>query len=245
MGPFYKRAKHYLSNSIQRQQMNLALKHLIEAERKAELLFAAIEERQLVCAGKTEKELNTEVFNLAFELFGIKKFWHKRIVRAAANTLLPYQANPPDLILREDEIVFFDFGPVFEEWEADYGRTYVLGNDPKKLKMQRDTESAWVEGKAYFDAHRETITGAEFYQFTVELARKYGWEYGNHHCGHLIGNFPHEKIVGEEEINYIHPNNHQRMGDKDQHGNDRFWIYEIHFVDLDEKIGGFVERMVS
>lgn len=225
--------------------MNQALKHLIEAERKAEVLFKTIEDRQLVVAGKTEKQLNTEVFDLAFELFGIKKFWHKRIVRAGENTLLPYQANPPDLTLREDEIVFFDFGPVFEEWEADYGRTYVLGTNPRKLKLQRDTELAWMEGKAYYDLHKENITGAQFYQYTFELAKKYGWHYGNHHCGHLIGNFPHEKIVGEEEINYIHPNNHQLMSDNDQHGNPRFWIYEIHFVDLDEKIGGFVERLVS
>jgi hypothetical protein len=38
------------------------------------------------------------------------------------------------------------------------------------------------------------------------LAKKYGWDYGNHHCGHLIENYPHEKNLGEEEINYIHPN---------------------------------------
>lgn len=225
--------------------MNPALDQLIEAERKAEILFKTIEDRGLIVAGKTEKQLNTEVFDLAFELFGIKKYWHKRIVRAAENTLLPYHGNPPDLVLREDEIVFFDFGPVFEEWEADFGKTYVLGNNPKKLKLQQDTELAWIEGKAFYDAHKDSITGAEFYEYTCELAKKYGWQYGNHHCGHLIGNFPHEKIVGEDEINYIHPNNHQRMSDQDQHGNDRYWIYEIHFVDLEEKIGGFVERLVS
>jgi Xaa-Pro aminopeptidase len=159
--------------------------------------------------------------------------------------LLPYRENPENLKIKEDDVIFFDFGPVFEEWEADFGRTYVLGNDPLKLKLQRDIELAWLEGKAFYEKHKSEITGADFYAFTKRLAEKYGWEYGNEHCGHLIGNFPHEQIIGEETINYIHPDNHQKMSDKDKHGNDRYWIYEIHFVDRKAEIGGFYEQLVS
>jgi Xaa-Pro aminopeptidase len=159
--------------------------------------------------------------------------------------LLPYRENPEDLIIQADDILFFDFGPVFEEWEADFGRTYVLGNDPLKLKLQADIALAWQEGKEYFDQHRSTLTGADFFNFTKALAEKYGWEYGNEHCGHLIGNFPHEQIVGEEMINYIHPDNDQLMCAPDKNGNERFWIYEIHFVDRNAGIGGFYEQLVS
>jgi Xaa-Pro aminopeptidase len=225
--------------------LNTTLQNLIEAERKAEILFQAIEDRQLVGAGKTEKQLNEAVFALAHELLGIKKFWHKRIVRAGKNTLLPYHDNPPDLTIQDDDILFFDFGPIFEEWEADLGKTYVIGNDERKLKLKRDVELAWHEGKAYYDKHKETLTGADFYQYTAELAKKYGWHYGNIHCGHLIGKFPHEKIVGEDEINYIHPNNHEKMAAPDQNGNERFWIYEIHLIDQELEIGGFFEQLLS
>lgn len=217
---------------------------LIEAEKKAARLFQEIENRGLVSAGKTEKELNTEVMNLAFELFGIKKYWHKRIVRSGKNTLLPYAENPPNLIVQDDDILFFDFGPVFDEWEADFGRTYVIGNNERKLKLQGDVEAAWHEGKDYFLAHRDILTGAEFYEYTKKLAASYGWEYGNHHCGHLIGNFPHEKIVGEETRNYIHPENTFPMKALDQHGNERQWIYEVHFVDREQEIGGFFEQLM-
>jgi Xaa-Pro aminopeptidase len=222
-----------------------AINNLIEAEKKAEFLFKEIENRNLIIAGKTERELNTEVFDLAFELFGIRKFWHKRIVRSGKNTLLPYKENPEDLTIEEDDILFFDFGPVFEDWEADVGKTYVLGNNPNKLKLKRDVELAWQEGKAYFDKNKKTLSGADFYKYTKELAKKHGWEYGNHHCGHLIGNFPHETILGEEEINYIHPNNDVLMSEKDINGEERFWIYEIHFVDKKLKIGGFFEQLLS
>ncbi|MBL7883890.1 MAG: aminopeptidase P family protein [Bacteroidia bacterium] len=220
------------------------LTQLISAEKKAKQLFKTIEERGLITPGKTEKELNTELFNLAFELFGIKKFWHKRIVRSGKNTLCPYKENPPNLILQHDDILFFDFGPVFEDWEADIGRTYVLGNDERKIKLMKDVEQAWEEGKDYFIQHREHLTGKDFYNYTKELAKKYGWEYGNEHCGHLIGNFPHEQIVGEEIINYIHPKNTSLMINNDQHGNERSWIYEIHFIDTTKKIGGFFEQLL-
>jgi Xaa-Pro aminopeptidase len=225
--------------------MTSSLTNLIEAERKAEVLFQEIENRSLIMEGKTESELNKEVFNLAFELFGIKKFWHKRIVRSGKNTLLPYKENPVNLTIQKDDILFLDFGPVFEDWEADVGKTYVVGNNEKKLKLKQDVELAWKEGKKYFDKNKTKLTGADFYQYTKELAIKYGWEYGNHHCGHLIGSFPHEKIIDEEEVNYIHPNNNLLMSEKDQNGNERYWIYEIHFVDTKLEIGGFFEQLVS
>jgi Xaa-Pro dipeptidase len=218
---------------------------ILEAEEKANSLFKTIEHRGLIMAGKTERQLNVDIYNLAYELFGIKKYWHKRIVRAGKNTLLPYKENPPNLILQNDDIVFFDFGPVFENWEADIGKTYVLGNNIQKLKLKQDTEMAWLEGKEFYDKNRLNLTGADFYEYTQKLAIKYGWHYGNNHCGHLIGNFPHEKIIGEETINYIHPDNNQLMCELDKNGNERFWIYEIHFIDKRLEIGGFFEKLLS
>ncbi|MBA2582901.1 MAG: aminopeptidase P family protein [Bacteroidetes bacterium] len=223
----------------------MAKQLLIEAEEKATYLFDKIQELGIIIEGKTEYQLNKEVFNLAFELFNIKKYWHKRIVRSGKNTLFPYKENPPDLVLQRDDIVFFDFGPVFENWEADIGRTYVLGNDQNKLKLKKDVELAWYEGKDYFEKNKQNLSGADFFNYTKKLAEKFGWQFGNIHCGHLIGNFPHEKLCGEEIVNYIHPDNNKLMSDKDKNGNERFWIYEIHFIDKELEIGGFYEQLLS
>ena len=216
-----------------------------KASKKAAELFQVLEQRQLIQPGLSEKELSLTVYELAFELFGIRKYWHKKIVRCGKNTLLPYRENPPELVLGENDIVFFDFGPIFESWEADIGRTYVTGNDPQMHKLKNDISLAWNEGKAFFDQHRNAITGTELYSFTCSLAKKYGWEYGNEHCGHLVGIFPHEKLLGENKINYIHPDNHFPMLDPDRLGNERYWIYEIHFVDHKKNIGGFFEQLLS
>src|SRR6195952_546421 len=141
---------------------------LIEAEQKAAELFQAAGDRGLIVAGKTERQLNEEVFALAKELFGIEKYWHKRIIRSGPNTLQPYDENPPDLMIQSDDILFFDFGPIFEDWEADLGRTYVIGNDPLKHKLKNDIEAAWHEAKDWF-TQQTSLTGAAYFQYVTDL----------------------------------------------------------------------------
>jgi Xaa-Pro aminopeptidase len=223
--------------------MNI-VESLINAEELAIQLFNEIENRGLIQAGKSENKLNTEIFDLAKEMFGIEKYWHKRIVRAGKNTIFPYRENPADLIVQEEDILFLDFGPVFEEWEADLGRTYVLGENTQMRKMKEDVEIAWNEGYEFYKKNRKGLIAADFYRFTCEVAKKLGWKFGHIHCGHLIGKFPHERIQGEETLNYIHPDNNHLMSEPDKMGNERFWIYEIHLVDKTESFGGFYEQLL-
>jgi Xaa-Pro dipeptidase len=217
---------------------------LLEAQTKAEALFHAVEARGLIRPDITENSLNAEVYALAKEMYGITTYWHKRIVRAGKNTLLPYAENPPDLTIGEDDILFLDLGPVFEQWEADFGRTFVLGSDPLKLKMRDDVESAFADGKQYFKDHPEVIS-SELFHYAEALAAKYGWEFGGPIAGHLIGQFPHEKISGDKVTLYIHPKSDLRMRSLDEKGQNRHWILEIHFVDRQHSIGGFYEELIT
>ncbi len=224
--------------------MTNAKAKLMEAEAKALHLFNTIEEREIIKAGNSETQINSEIYQLALELFGIEKYWHKRIVRAGANTLKPYDENPPGLTLQPDDIIFLDFGPVFEDWEADFGRTFVIGNDPNKHKLKNDIEQAWYEAKDWFSQHT-TLTGAAFHQYIVELARKYGWAYGGQLAGHLIGHFPHERLEPKNYGLYVHPENPNDMFLPDANGNKRHWILEIHFIDSEKQIGGFFEQLLT
>jgi Xaa-Pro dipeptidase len=165
-------------------------------------------------------------------------------VRAGRNTLAPYNENPPDLTVTEDDIIFLDLGTVFEEREADFGRTFVVGNDPLKQKLCRDIAEAFASGKHYFQEHLN-ITGVELYGYTQRLAEQAGWEYGGPIAGHLIGVFPHEKIAGDKITLYVHPKNQDRMRTTDASGRKRHWILEIHFVDRVRQIGGFYEELLT
>jgi len=48
---------------------------LLAAQGKAEILFDEIEQRQLIREGITERELSDQVYELALQLFGIRKYW--------------------------------------------------------------------------------------------------------------------------------------------------------------------------
>lgn len=224
--------------------MNTVEQRLLDAQQKANELFQEVEKRGIIAAGKTEKEINTAVYQMANELYGIKKYWHKRVVRAGENTMYPYEENPPNLTVQDNDIVFLDFGPVFEDWEADFGRTFVLGNDPLMKKLQSDIMIAFQEGKDYFNS-KNSITGRELNLFVRSLAKKYNWVFSNKHCGHLIGKFPHERIEDHEISSYLHLENEINLKAPDSQGNQKHWILEIHFIDQQRKIGGFTEELLT
>jgi Xaa-Pro dipeptidase len=220
------------------------IEELREAQKKAEMLFREIEARGIIRAGVAESVVNEDIYALANEMYGITTYWHKRIVRAGPNTLQPYAENPPDTIIREDDILFLDLGPVFEDWEADFGRTFVLGSDPVKQKLQSDIASAFAAGKKYFHEHPE-IRACDLYCHAQDLATEYGWEFGGTIAGHLIGQFPHEKIAEDKITLYVHPKSNLLMRSLDEHGRPRHWILEIHFVDRERQIGGFYEELLT
>ena len=217
---------------------------LLDAQNKAQTLFQEIQRQGIINPGSTESRINEQIYALAQRMYGITQYWHKRIVRAGENTLQPYDENPPDLIVKEDDILFLDFGPVFEAWEADFGRTYVLGDDPLKHKLCRDIESAFAQGKKHFEETPD-ITAKDLYRYAQSLAQQNGWEYGGPIAGHLIGHFPHERIPGDKVTLYVHPDNPNRMRDLDANGEERHWILEIHFVDRARKFGGFYEELLT
>ena len=142
---------------------------LLEAQAKAERLFAEIEERGLVAPGEGERAVSDRIRDLANEMFGTTRHWHKRIVRSGPNTLLPYRENPPDRVIGADDIVFADFGPIFEEYEADFGRTFVLGDDPVKHRLRDDLATVFAAGKRFFESDPD-ITGKRLYAEVERLA---------------------------------------------------------------------------
>jgi len=222
--------------------MNI-VENLIKAEKIASLLFDEITKNDFLIAGKTEQQLSDELCEIAHSKYGIEKHWHKRLVRSGANTLFPYYAELPNLTIEKDDIIFFDFGPLIDKWEADFGRSFVLGNDPLKHKLKQDIEEAWYRTKDWFDG-QTSVSGAELYQYAFNLAKEYNWEFGGEIAGHLIGEFPHEKVEKGNYNLYIHPENHNDMRLLDKNEKQRHWILEIHFIDREKQIGGFFEQLL-
>ncbi|MBV8062256.1 MAG: aminopeptidase P family protein [Nevskia sp.] len=216
---------------------------LLDAQRQAAALFVRIEQ-SLIRPGISESQLTREIAELGRSEFGIVQNWHKRIVRAGPNTLEPYDENPPDLTIGADDILFVDLGPVFEAWEADFGRSYVLGNDPHKLRLRDDVAAAFAAGKKYFQDHPH-ITGSELYAYVHQLAQDAGWEFGGKLAAHMIGEFPHKSLPVDRAVAWADAGNHTPMRGLDPLGRERHWILEIHFVDRLRRIGAFYEELLT
>jgi Xaa-Pro aminopeptidase len=223
---------------------DLRAEMLLDAQNKAAQLFDEIEHRGMIRAGVREKQLSDEIRDLAADMFGVDRHWHKRIVRAGENTLQPYRQNPPDRIIAHDDILFCDFGPIFDGWEADFGRTFVLGDDAVKHALRDDLPRVWAKGRDYFDSHPD-ITGAELFDRVVEFSRDAGWEFGGTIAGHLVGEFPHELIEGDKVESYIAPGSDHPMRRTDRTGGVCHWILEVHLTDPARGFGGFHEELLD
>ena len=217
---------------------------LLNAQNISIQFFKAIEENNLIVAGKSDEELNSEICDLALNRFGIEKHWHKKIVRTGKNTLATYPQNPPGRIIDRDDILFIDLGPVVDGYEADIGRTYVLGHDPQKLKLKRDVENAWYEIQKWYQQQTQ-LKASVLFQYVVDKAEEMGWESGGEIAGHIVGKYPHEQPADPQSLELdIHPENHNDMFLPDANGNKRHWILELQFIDRKNEIGGYFEQLL-
>ena len=217
---------------------------LMAAQATAVELFHLVADQGLIRPGIREAALSKEIQELAHAKYGTKRYWHKRIARSGPNTIHPYRKNPPDWVIEPSDIVFLDFGPVFEDWEADLGRTYVLGNDPLKTRLREDLEPVWQAGKLFFEKN-EDVTGEQLYAYICSQVREAGWEMTAPHAGHLIGEFPHEKIADDKQECYIAPSNNLPLRRLDARGFLCHWILEIHLLDKQRRFGGFFEQLLT
>ena len=224
--------------------MDSVSQSLMAAQHKAQALFDEVVATALIRPGKLESELTQDIHLLAEARFGLRRHWHKRIARSGPNTLLTYHDEATDRRITDDDIVYLDFGPVFGEWEADFGRTYAVGSDPAKHRLIGDLAAAFQRGK---ELYRRTpdLTAGELYDFVAGLAAPAGWEFGAPTAGHLIGHFPHESPTKGGQLFSIRHGNDLRLREPDELGMTRHWILEIHFVDRGRMIGGFFEELLT
>ncbi|KAI2468221.1 peptidase M24 [Annulohypoxylon bovei var. microspora] len=217
--------------------------YLLDAQSKAVALFAEIEEK-LIRAGVSEKQLSDEIHALGQERHGVRTHWHKRVVRSGPNTLLPFEDNPPDRVVEPDDILYVDLGPVFEMYEADFARTFVLGDDPEKKRLRDSLEPVWNAVKARYDGSTD-MTGGMLYGIACEEAQKAGWEFGAWLAGHLVGQYPHERVPKDKSRLYITKDNDELMNVAGKDGYKRHWILEIHLRDNANQRSAFYEQLLT
>ncbi|EME85986.1 uncharacterized protein MYCFIDRAFT_81946 [Pseudocercospora fijiensis CIRAD86] len=217
---------------------------LRDAERKAAEMFKEIGSK-LIRPGVSEKQISDEIHQMGKENYGVRTHWHKRLIRSGPNTLAPFAENPPDRIVEKGDVLVIDLGPVFEAWEADFGRTYIIEtDDAEKIKLRDALEPMWYKIKAKYDQN-PSMTGGELFEIAKATAAGDGWKWGAHLAGHIVGDFPHERIPNDKITNYIVEGNDQKMDGLDKKGHKRHWILEVHLRPQHEEYGGFFEQILT
>jgi Xaa-Pro aminopeptidase len=167
------------------------------------------------------------------EQMGAPKSWHPPQIRFGENTLLPFgQKGKENLVLSENDIFFFDLGPIFEGHEGDVGRPFALGNDPDMHRCCADAEEIWHEVRDHWE--KEKISGSELYDFAEICAEQKGWKLALEKAnGHRIADFPHAaKMRGSIE-------------EFDQRPAPNRWILEIQIRHPEKPFGAFYEDLLN
>jgi Xaa-Pro dipeptidase len=217
---------------------------LARAQARAAALFAEVQRRELIRAAQSESSISQAIHALALAQFGVGKHWHRRVIRSGPNTRLPFSVQTPDRTVEQDDIVSIDLGPVFDDYEADFGRSYVIGQNPEMLALRDDLATLFRSCRDFY-WRRPDMTGAVLYEHVVRACAERGWGFAGAHAGHLIGPFVMPREQRDAAVNRIRPDNDQPMNALDSHGQPRDWILEIHLLDPTGAFGGFFEDRLA
>lgn len=149
------------------------LTQLIAAEERALEMLRQIEAAGFVAPGRRESEVDADIAALAEREFGVSRHWHKRLVRTGLNTLCVFSDNPEERTVGDNDTVYLDLGPVFEEWEADIGQTYAVGADPARHALVAALPQVFETTRAYANANPD-VTGAALYDVACAAAEQRG-----------------------------------------------------------------------
>jgi len=218
----------FKANTVKEYSSAQNIKQSLEAAKKSEEVLNEI--LSYLKPGIKESEIliiTKDIFNK----HGIKKTWHNPHIRFGSHTLLlSHEQNPEDLTLQEEDIAFIDIGPIMGEVEGDFGRTVVLGENPKLHKLQKSSEELFQIGLDYFRSQKPS--GEELHDYICKEAEKMGYKQLLERSGHLIGLFAHNSAWNKGLAKY---NKTMEPG---------LWVLEIQIKDPSLPYAAFYENIL-
>jgi Xaa-Pro aminopeptidase len=203
-------------------------------------------ERQLDVRARTHKALHTiaariqpgmveeDAVAMGREVLGemgMRKGWHRVIVRFGPNTTKDFMADSePGVVLGDSDIFFIDIGPVYEETEGDAGETFVFGDDPEHHRAKKDVRALWDEVRDLW--FEQGLTGPALYAYAEKAAAERGWRLNLDLSGHRLSEFPHEAHYDGS------------LADADLHPKPNLWVLEMAIAHPERKFGAFYEDIL-
>lgn len=205
-----------------------SLEQLLDVRVRTRNAVNAIAER--VEVGMVEEDATAMARDYLGSL-GMRKGWHRVIVRFGPNTTKDFETkSDPGVVLGDNDIFFVDIGPIHDGCEGDAGDTFVFGDDPEHHKAKADARALWDETRDVWFA--QGLTGAELYDFAEKAAAEKGWKINLDLSGHRLSDFPHE-------AHYAGP-----LADVEFRPSANLWVLEMAIVHPDRPFGAFYEDLL-
>jgi methionyl aminopeptidase len=207
---------------------NYAAEKLLDVRERLHQAIGAISAK--ITPGMVEEDAVAMAREMLGEL-GMRKGWHRVIVRFGPNTTKDFYADSdPGVILGEQDIFFLDLGPVYGDTEGDAGQSFVSGGDPEHHKAVHDVKALWDDVREQW--FTTGMTGGALYGYAVKRAEEMGWELNLDLSGHRLGDFPHEAHYDGS------------LADADIRPNPNLWVLEIAIRHPTRKFGAFYEDLL-
>ena len=162
---------------------------------------------------------------------GMRKGWHRVIVRFGPNTTKDFMADSePGVVLGDSDIFFIDIGPVYEGTEGDAGETFVFGDDPEHHRAKQDVRALWDEVRDLW--FEQGLTGPALYAYAEKGAAERGWHLNLDLSGHRLSEFPHEAHYDGS------------LADADLRPKPNLWVLEMAIAHPEGTFGAFYEDIL-
>ncbi len=164
-----------------------------------------------------------------FKKIGVSKFWHPAKFRIASDTVKSFrELADRNIKLSISDIFFIDVGPVIDQHEADYGKTFCLGEETSpiadaSITIWNKTAALWRE---------QAVSGEALYSFADRCAAELGYRLNPLMTGHRLGDFPHS-LFSKEGLFSLPFSAAANL-----------WVLEIHIVSDLLKRGAFFEDIL-
>lgn len=190
---------------------------------------------QKVTVGMNEAD-GAALIKEEFSKVGATKFWHPTKFRIASDTTKSFrEIGDPELKIAEQDLFFIDVGPIINDHEADFGRTFVFSSannqNSSYQKLATDAEKIWNEVADKWRS--ESLTGKELYAFATKSALSKDCQLNPKMAGHRLGDFPHALFCKDG------------LSGTDFSPADNLWVLEIHIMQPDLNRGAFYEDILS
>ena len=196
-----------------------------------EKTIAVVEEVvSFVEVGMTELD-GLDLIEASLKKYGCKKKWHPSKFRIGKNTTKAFrELSDTSVKLAENDLYFIDIGPVFDDHEGDYGRTFVVGNEEKYTSIKEASEQIFRKTVKMFKTQK--LSGHELYNYAAEEALGMGYELNMKMDGHRLSDFPHALFFKGG------------LNDLESTPKEDLWVLEILIRHPAEGFGAFFEDII-